>query len=356
MRRLGMAFALAWLGCTTLCAASEFTFVQVCDTQLGRGGYDHDKEELRRTVLLANCMVPAPEFVVFCGDLRDTAKSGQGYQDFKALANDLKMPYYCALGNNDAGDVPAPASLQEFRTEIGPDYFTFDHMGFTFIVVDTQIWKSPLAGETDQQNTWLHAQLQAVRQQGSPAFVIGHYPFFVASIGETESHSNLPEALRQPWLDEFASSGVVAYLAGHLHLNITQQYAGMQLVTSASTCQNLGLGPLAAPPLGFRVWHVGASRPYANNYEAIEVDPTTRDADADGLTDAQEDVNGNWRVDPGETNAFNADTDGDGLTDGIERMYGSDPLVPNHDKVPALSPLGLAVLMFALYRVALKRA
>lgn len=53
------------------------------------------------------------------------------------------------------------------------------------------------------------------------------------------------------------------------------------------------------------------------------------DSDGDGLTDAEEDVNLNQRVDPGETDRLVADTDGDGVPDGLERDIGSDPLDPS---------------------------
>jgi hypothetical protein len=47
---------------------------------------------------------------------------------------------------------------------------------------------------------------------------------------------------------------------------------------------------------------------------------TIGDADGDGLTDGQEDVNGNGIADQGETDLNNPDTDDDGLFDGVERQ------------------------------------
>ncbi|MBI3767688.1 MAG: hypothetical protein HY271_04220 [Deltaproteobacteria bacterium] len=52
------------------------------------------------------------------------------------------------------------------------------------------------------------------------------------------------------------------------------------------------------------------------------------DSDGDGLTDAEEDVNLNHVVDPGETDPENWDTDCDGISDGAERLAGSNPLNP----------------------------
>ncbi len=55
----------------------------------------------------------------------------------------------------------------------------------------------------------------------------------------------------------------------------------------------------------------------------------TGDADADGLGDDEEDVNGNGVVDPGETDPANPDTDADGLSDFLE-LRGRNPTDPTN--------------------------
>ncbi len=59
------------------------------------------------------------------------------------------------------------------------------------------------------------------------------------------------------------------------------------------------------------------------------------DSDGDGLFDGVEDANGNGVHEPGipfyETDWLDADTDDDGLIDGLEDMYGCDPLDENTD-------------------------
>jgi hypothetical protein len=57
-------------------------------------------------------------------------------------------------------------------------------------------------------------------------------------------------------------------------------------------------------------------------------DDTTEDSDNDGLTEAQEDLNGDGVLDPNETDPLVADTDGDTYNDGDERAGGSDPRNP----------------------------
>ncbi len=65
------------------------------------------------------------------------------------------------------------------------------------------------------------------------------------------------------------------------------------------------------------------------------------DSDLDGLSDAQEDLDGDGVVDPGESDPTMADSDGDGATDLIEWAAGSDPLDPT--SVPPTGALSLVV-------------
>ncbi len=55
------------------------------------------------------------------------------------------------------------------------------------------------------------------------------------------------------------------------------------------------------------------------------------DSDGDGLTDAEEDVDLDRSVDPGETDPRDADTDDDGVSDGLELAAGVNPLDPDTD-------------------------
>ncbi|MFK7755460.1 MAG: Ig-like domain-containing protein, partial [Flavobacteriales bacterium] len=54
----------------------------------------------------------------------------------------------------------------------------------------------------------------------------------------------------------------------------------------------------------------------------------TDDCDGDGLTNGDEDTNGNGQQDDGETDPENPDTDGDGINDGDEIDDSTDPLNP----------------------------
>jgi len=123
-----------------------FTFVQICDTQLGYGGYQHDIKSFRQTVKQINLL--KPDFVVICGDLvNEEDEQLQSFADFNKIKKELLVPCYCAVGNNDIGNVPTEATLQQYRKCIGEDYYSFEHKGYMFVIVNTQLWKSPLKSE-----------------------------------------------------------------------------------------------------------------------------------------------------------------------------------------------------------------
>ena len=71
-----------------------FTFVQLCDTQLGFGGYEHDIDSFRQAVKQINALEPKPDFVVICGDLVNK-RDDKSFTDFKTIKDKLTIPWYC---------------------------------------------------------------------------------------------------------------------------------------------------------------------------------------------------------------------------------------------------------------------
>ncbi len=229
-----------------------FTFVQICDTQLGCGGYQHDIKSFRQAVKQINIL--KPDFVVICGDLVDEEDDDEQLQlfaDFNKIKKELLVPCYCAVGNNDIGYIPTRATLQRYRKFIGEDYYSFEHKGYTFVIVNTQLWKSPLKGESKKHDRWFKRSLQGASKKRRPIFLVGHYPLYLKSSDEKEGKNNLPLKKRKKLLSLMKKRGVVAYLTGHIHKLIVNDYEGIQLVTGETTSKNRD-----ERPLGFRLWYV----------------------------------------------------------------------------------------------------
>jgi len=258
------------------CTENEFTFVQLCDTQLGMGGYEHDVATFKQAVVEINVL--GPDFVIICGDLVDDTENDQAFAEFNNIKSGFAMPCYCVAGNHDVGDEPTVALLERYRRLIGPDWYKFKHKGHTFVMVNSQLWKSSVPEETARQDTWLRDTLKTAAEAGSPVFVAGHHPMYAYHPKEDDGYDNIPSGKRVNLLALFEQHNVVAVLSGHTHRQIVNDYRvgnetssrTIQMVTSASTSRNFD-----GSPEGYRVWHIGRTRPYRHEYVALKVEAQT---------------------------------------------------------------------------------
>ena len=243
--------------------AGGWSFVQLCDPQLGVGGYDHDLRYFEEAVVQINQR--RPDFVVICGDLvqRPTERS---WEDFLRIRSGFVIPCHCAAGNHDVKNRPSADSLREYRERIGPDYYTFDHRGFTFVVVNSQLWKAPVEGESEAHDAWFRKTLASAHRRKRPIVVIAHYPLFVRSVDERETYWNLPREKRLEILELCETRGVVAFLGGHRHRFEENEYRGIQLVNGSSLSKNFDRSPL-----GYRWWDVDAEGQMSHRFLPIEL-------------------------------------------------------------------------------------
>jgi len=241
-----------------------FTFAQISDTQLGFGinGYEHDINSFKQAVKQINVL--NPDFVVICGDLVNNI-SEKTFADFNKIKAGFTMPCYCAPGNHDVGNAPTPESLEYYRKVIDKDYYAFEHKGYTFVIVNTQLWKAPVQGESEKHDEWLRATLKAASKKKHQTFILGHYPLFIRKPDEADEYYNLPLEKRKELLGLFEKRNVVAVLGGHLHRLVINNHKGIQLVNAETTCRNFD-----GRPLGFRLWHIGGIRPFKHDFVTLE--------------------------------------------------------------------------------------
>ncbi len=242
-----IALLLFLISCTEK-KQEHFSFVQLCDTQLGFGGYEHDLKSLKMAVKQINTL--NPDFVVICGDLVND-RNDSSFTDFKKIMGEFNMPYYPAPGNHDVGNVPNDTTLSYYRKTIGEDYYKFQNKGYSFIVVNTQLWKVNLENESEKHDNWFKETLKDESINDNPLFVIGHYPLFVEKLEEVETYYNLPLIKRKEVLNLFKQNNVAAYLTGHTHKRVINNYDSIQLVSGETISKNFDENPL-----GFRIWKV----------------------------------------------------------------------------------------------------
>ena len=239
-----------------------FSFAQMCDTQLGMGGYEHDVKTFGLAVTQINKM--KPDFVVICGDLISKVND-KSWADFNRIKAGFKIPCHCAAGNHDVGNKPTVESLQAYREKIGKDYYTVEHKGYTFVIANTQLWKAPLKGESEKHDKWFKGVLAEAKKKVSPVVVVVHYPLFVKTPDEKENYYNILSAKRMELLKLCEENGVVAFLAGHTHKLVVNEYKGIQFVNGETTSRNFD-----KRPMGFRWWDVASKGKMVHRFVALE--------------------------------------------------------------------------------------
>jgi len=183
---------------------------------------------------------------------------------------DLGLKLYHTIGNHDVlGVYPASGITQDdplygkklFEQRFGKLYYSFDHKGHHFIVLDSIGITEDRAyeGRVDAaQLQWLAADLAAL-PAGTPVIVSVHIPLvtaFAAYMPEpvpSPKHHGLSVANANEVLDLFAGHNVIGVLQGHTHINETVVWKGVPYVTSGAVCGNWWKGTRLGTPEGFTV-------------------------------------------------------------------------------------------------------
>ena len=200
---------------------------------------------------------------------------------------DLGMKLHHTIGNHDVlGVYPAsgmsPADpmygKKLFEERFGKTYYSFDHKGYHFVVLDSIGITADRAyeGRVDEdQLRWLSSDLNAL-PAGTPIIVSVHIPLVtaflsyvpeVASAAATASkHHGLSVANASDVIDLFAGHNVLGVLQGHTHINERVDWRGVPYITSGAVCGNWWHGTRMGTPEGFTVVTV-ANNKLTTRYE-----------------------------------------------------------------------------------------
>jgi len=190
---------------------------------------------------------------------------------------DLGLKVHHTIGNHDVcGVYPASGIAEDdplygkklFEQRFGKLYYSFDHKGHHFIVLDSIGITTDRAYEgrvDDAQLKWLAADLAAL-PAGTPVIVSIHIPLvtsFLSYVPEPPlppPHHGLSVANANQVLDLFAGHNVLGVLQGHTHINETVIWKGVPYITSGAVCGNWWHGTRLGTPEGFTVVNVANGR------------------------------------------------------------------------------------------------
>jgi 3',5'-cyclic AMP phosphodiesterase CpdA len=220
----------------------------------------------------------------------------------------MQMPLYHTIGNHDvfgistkSGAAPSDPGYGKklFEDRIGRTYYSFDHKGWHFVVLDSirptedRMWEARV---DDKQLAWLGEDLARV---GPKAPVIGviHVPLVTAFATyaprvapatdqkyNTETVENAPDVLAA-----FEGHNVVAVLQGHTHVNEVVEHNNTRYITSGAVSGNWWHGVRMGFPEGFTVVSArnGAIATRYETYGFQSVDPRGYIAHGAGLADVE---------------------------------------------------------------------
>ena len=183
------------------------------------------------------------------------------------------MKLHHTIGNHDCFGV-YPASAVEptdplygkklFEDRFGKPYYSFDHKGVHFIVLDSIGITDDRAyeGRVDAvQLAWLATNLKALPPM-TPIIVAIHIPLVTAfasyvPVPSTEpKHHSLTVINAYEVINLFDGHNVLGVLQGHTHINERVVWKGVPYITSGAVCGNWWRGTRMGTPEGFTVVRV----------------------------------------------------------------------------------------------------
>lgn len=199
------------------------------------------------------------------------------YDLYGKTEQDLGMKVYHTIGNHDvvgiypkSGVAPTDPLYGKklFEDHFGKRYYSFDHKGHHFIVLDSIGVTSDRAyeGRIDaEQMQWLAGDLAAL-PKGTPVIVSVHIPLvtafysYVPVPARPEAHHGLSVANADEVIKLFEGHNVLGVLQGHTHINERVEWHGVPYITSGAVSGNWWQGVRMGTPEGFTVVTVAGGK------------------------------------------------------------------------------------------------
>jgi Icc protein len=205
---------------------------------------------------------------------------------------DLGLKVHHALGNHDCLGIYPVSGVDPsdplygkkiFEQRFGKTYYSFDHKGVHFVIVDTIGITDDRAyeGRVDAtQLAWLAADLKAL-PEGTPIILAMHIPLvtafasYVPLPASEPKHHGVTVANAHEVIALFEGHNVLGVLQGHTHINEEVMWKGVPYMTSGAVSGNWWHGTRMGTPEGFTVVRVehGKLSTHYETYGFHSVDP-----------------------------------------------------------------------------------
>ena len=186
-----------------------FKFVVIGDTRTGVSVFER---------CIAEINLLAPDLVLDVGDLipgykEDIRQITAMWDEFDERVKRFRVPFVMVAGNHD---IWGRDSRKIYEQRYGKTYFSFDHKGVHFVVLDSEAFDDNdniLNRIDEEQLKWLQNDL-ALHHNARLTFVFLHKPFWQGPRFDQDA--------REHWFKRvhpiLAKHGVSAVFAGHYHI------------------------------------------------------------------------------------------------------------------------------------------
>lgn len=207
----------------------------------------------------------SPDFVITGGDLimdalgQRYSMADSLYDLYLATVKDLKMPVYNTLGNHELYGIYSRSGADKnnpeygekmFEARIGRSYYSFDHKGWKFMVLNSveDTGKDRYLGNIDNaQIEWIKEELKKT-DKTTPIVLSTHIPFITANTqkykGSTVANDSSTVIYNaKEVLQLFTNYNLKLVLQGHLHTIENIYIDGVHFLTGGAVSGGWWNGP-----------------------------------------------------------------------------------------------------------------
>lgn len=197
----------------------------------------------------------------------DTQTARDLYKQFASITGESPVPFYPAIGNHDRlwGVNKEDPLYNEglFEKYTGhKSYYSFDHKGWHFIVLNTAN-----SSVDDAQMKWLQNDVNNTSKE-MPVVVVVHVPFltvYYPALHGKYSSADTFTNFKEVW-NMFKDHNLKLVLQGHQHLYEEIKVLDTQFITAGSVCAYWWAGPYYGTQEGYLKVNVNASGNFSWKY------------------------------------------------------------------------------------------
>lgn len=226
-------------------AQEKFSFAFLTDIHLNNNPKARSFDGLRQVVRAAESS--GVDFILTGGDNVDVdgfkADSYEQainlYKAYKAVIDSAVLPWYFTIGNHDRywhdGQTAFLYGESMFRSFFGNTYYTFDHKGWRFIVLNSTEVCDGKYCVSEAQVRWL-ADLLDNTPSAQPIMVSAHVPFLSLYYPVLEGVYTDKDTFtnQKQVFDMFEDHNLKLVLQGHQHLYEEIKVKGVQFITAGA--------------------------------------------------------------------------------------------------------------------------